>query len=383
MAFISGLLESSSIIELIRKLKENDVPEEEHSTYVAHFFENKARNQGIPLSGSFELTPLCNLDCKMCYVHLSGTQFSHGQLLPTDVWIDIIQQAYKAGMRNAILTGGECLTYPGFNEVYLYLYSLGIMPGILSNGILMDKKRVEFFKRYPPKMIQITVYGSSEDAYETVTGHRVFQIVYHNLLLLRDAGIPVKMSITPNSYMRDDVESLLELLQGMGIPYNINANLIPPRKNTGRKTYDLSVDEYVDIFTQRSKMNHRKLAAVDLTELPDENHHESNRYGFICGAGRSSFGIRYDGNMCPCLSMDEITANVLQQGFQNSWKEINVAANRYPLPKECGECVYFDRCLPCVAMHKNTPRLGHCDPRICERTKKLVGAGFIPVPGKN
>ena len=29
----------------------------------------KADKLGIPLSGTFELTPRCNLDCKMCYIH--------------------------------------------------------------------------------------------------------------------------------------------------------------------------------------------------------------------------------------------------------------------------------------------------------------------------
>ena len=31
----------------------------------------KATAAGIPLSGTFELTPVCNVDCKMCYVRLS------------------------------------------------------------------------------------------------------------------------------------------------------------------------------------------------------------------------------------------------------------------------------------------------------------------------
>lgn len=31
----------------------------------------KAAKQHIPLSGSFELTPRCNMNCKMCYIRLS------------------------------------------------------------------------------------------------------------------------------------------------------------------------------------------------------------------------------------------------------------------------------------------------------------------------
>ena len=31
------------------------------------------RENDIPGVGLFELTPLCNLDCKMCYVHLQDS----------------------------------------------------------------------------------------------------------------------------------------------------------------------------------------------------------------------------------------------------------------------------------------------------------------------
>ena len=34
--------------------------------------EERTREADVPYSGSFELTPLCNLDCKMCYVHLQA-----------------------------------------------------------------------------------------------------------------------------------------------------------------------------------------------------------------------------------------------------------------------------------------------------------------------
>ena len=34
----------------------------------------RATAAGTPLSGTFELSPLCNLNCRMCYARLSATQ---------------------------------------------------------------------------------------------------------------------------------------------------------------------------------------------------------------------------------------------------------------------------------------------------------------------
>ena len=255
---MNSISTDESIIELIELLKKEGVPESSYYIYVNRFLERKARNNCIPLTGNFELTPLCNLDCKMCYVHLDNSQYNRKDLLSPSVWKEMIRQAYYEGMRNATLTGGECLTYPGFNDVYLCLYDMGIKPGILSNGVLIDEERVDFFKKYPPRMIQISLYGSTEEAYERVTGHRCFERVFRNLCLLRDSNIPVKITITPSLFIEDDIRGFLQFVESIRIPYNINANLIPPRSNTGRTTYDLPVDRYVEIFKTRLELNERE-----------------------------------------------------------------------------------------------------------------------------
>ena len=41
---------------------------------VTEYLYRKASAAGVPLSGTFELTPVCNMDCKMCYVRLSANQ---------------------------------------------------------------------------------------------------------------------------------------------------------------------------------------------------------------------------------------------------------------------------------------------------------------------
>ena len=38
---------------------------------VTEYLFRKATRQRIPLGGTFELTPVCNMDCRMCYVKMS------------------------------------------------------------------------------------------------------------------------------------------------------------------------------------------------------------------------------------------------------------------------------------------------------------------------
>ena len=371
-----------SLVDILSDMKARGASDREVRKGFNRYMETVARQKRIPLHGSFELTPLCNLDCKMCYVHLNGASFGSDRLIPVDRWKGLILEAHRAGMLYASLTGGECLTYPGFDELYLSLREAGVMPAILTNGLLLDEKRIEFFKKYPPSMIQVTLYGSSEDAYERVTGHRVFGRICHNIEMLRQARLRAHLAITPSAYMKDDARPLLETAKALGLPFGINAHLIPPREETGRALDDLSVGGYVEMYRAMKAQRGEELTPVDPVELPDVGGGAKEAYGFQCGGGRSAFAIQYDGAMSPCSSMGEIRTYPVEEGFLNAWHRLNALVDAYPMPAECTGCAYKYNCLYCPAVHKNA-RPGHCDPQICERTKRLIREGFMPLPGSD
>ena len=373
--------EPMRLVDYIEQLKKNNEPEQKIKKGFNSFVEIIARKKKVPINGKFELTPLCNLDCKMCYVHLNSTQFRKEELLPVETWKTLIDDARSAGMLYATLTGGECLTYPGFDELYLYMLSKGIVPFVMSNGLLMNEKRIQFMKKYPPSGIQITLYGSSDDAYEKVTGHRVFNTIYHNIEMLRDSHFRVFITLTPSVFMRDDIRPLQEVAESLGLPYGINANLVVPRDNTGRGLEDLELEQYMEIYRVWKEIKKEQLAPVDPAELPDESHKGKSINGLQCGGGNSSFTIQYNGKMAPCPSMWRITTEPLKDGFLEAWHQLNEKVSKYPMPAECTGCVYKDRCITCPAIHANANNPGHCDPQICKRTKKMVEEGFIPFHG--
>lgn len=369
--------EPGSLVEYIAGLKSHGATNKDIRKSFRRVIENKAREQLIPLHGTFELTPFCNLDCKMCYVHLNNEQLSKDHLIPVETWKALIDDAHDAGMMQATLTGGECLTYPGFDELYLYLLSKGIVPVVATNGLLLDEDRMAFFKRYPPSMIQVTLYGSSDDTYEKVTGHRVFQTVYRNLESLREAKLKAYVALTPSAYMREDLRSLVETARSLGLPFGINASLVTPREETGRQLKDLETDQYLEIYRILKELEQEELHPIDPVELPDENRQGKAAYGLQCGGGRSSFAIQYNGKMSPCPSLGEVTTEPLREGFLSAWHRLNDLVSHYPIPEECGECAYHDYCLNCAAIHNNAHNPGHCDPRVCERTKRLIREGFM------
>ena len=60
--------------EFLVRLKEQGDKRHRSFDTLFDFLDRKAREKGIPLNGQFELTPLCNFDCRMCYTHLTKEQ---------------------------------------------------------------------------------------------------------------------------------------------------------------------------------------------------------------------------------------------------------------------------------------------------------------------
>ena len=113
---------------------------------------SKAARSHTPINGSFELLPLCNMNCGMCYVRLSRPEMDRqGHLHSAAEWISLARQMQKSGTLFLLLTGGEPLLFPDFKTLYLELRSMGMILTINTNGTLIDETWADFFAQYPPR----------------------------------------------------------------------------------------------------------------------------------------------------------------------------------------------------------------------------------------
>ncbi len=370
----------SSLTALLAELDKRGITDHRRYNAVRNYMNFRAREKGIPISGVFELTPLCNLDCRMCYVHLEKNRISDSELLDAGTWKNLISDAVKNGMMYAKLTGGECLIYPHFKEIYLFLRELGVETSVLTNGVLLDASMTQFFADNPPANIQITLYGASEDAYERVTGHRVFSKILGNIKNIIEAKLPLSVVVTPSSFMHDG-EDIVKLIHSLGLPITINSGLMSPRKETGRKKSDASPEIYIKMMKLKRELqggmpdSYPDSEAL-LSDTAGENRNGAPK-GVTCGAGRSTFSISWRGEIRPCNTFPEIAENVIETGFPEAWKRINSKVKEYPLPIECEGCRYKKVCKHCVAEHASGAPAGHANPSICEWMQSVAAEGLI------
>lgn len=370
----------ATLKELLSDLDRQGIHDARRYAAVRKYLCFKARDKNLPISGSFELTPLCNFDCKMCYVHLQKNQLHGKPLLTAGQWQDIMRQAIDGGMMYATLTGGECLTHPDFKTLYLFLRNNGIEVSILSNGALMDKEMTAFLCGHPPSRIQITLYGASDEAYERVTGQRAFHTVWENIRRLNAAGLPLQIAVTPNAFMTDG-EAVVRLLHGEGLPFIINAGLLKPREETGRDLLDANIDAYIAMNRLNLALKGKIAdAECDDSEIPSPTVPSAGQEpakGVRCGAGRSTFSVDWQGGMRPCNDFPSEPVSVPTLGFTEAWQRTNRIALDFPRPIECEDCSYREVCKHCIAEHASGAPIGHASPAVCAWGRKMVASGLL------
>lgn len=107
---------------------------------------NVATKKRIPIGGSLELLPLCNMNCDMCYVRLSREEMQQkGRIRSGEEWIELAKQMRDAGTLFILLTGGEPLLHPDFQRIYYELKKLGMIVTLNTNGTLIDETWADFF----------------------------------------------------------------------------------------------------------------------------------------------------------------------------------------------------------------------------------------------
>lgn len=338
----------------------------------------EAKRQKQFIACQFELTPRCNLDCKMCYVHNQDSNRLKTMELSTEQWKSIFDDACDNGLMFAVLTGGECLLREDFKELYLHLVNRGVFVSIISNGALFNEDYIEFFKQYPPDTINISLYGSDDDHYRSLTGHAQFTQVTDAIRRVGEAGLNLDINVTASSYMVEDYMNILKYLKDNRLPKGIKEFLVfEKRYDTDADEHTLSVDDIVRLSIARHQL-YRKTSPVPEETLPPVGGclKEVTPTGINCTAGTCKAHISWEGVMYPCTTMYGYGGFSLKEmSFKEAWDKTVAAMEKVCDPVECQGCAYKKACPKCIYIRSEDIYSGHCNPRVCEYTKRLVAAG--------
>lgn len=102
----------------------------------------EARNSNRLLAIRLETNTSCNLHCRYCYAQSGEDSI---KIADFSALKRIISEAKELGIRSVVVIGGgEPTLYPDFRELIAYIDSLGIVPMVFSNTILITEELAEF-----------------------------------------------------------------------------------------------------------------------------------------------------------------------------------------------------------------------------------------------
>ena len=315
----------------------------------------KADALRLPLGGSMELLPLCNMNCKMCFIRQDPEEMKkQGRMLSCDEWLRIARETKEAGVLFLLLTGGEPLLYPEFKRLYTALTDMGFVITINTNGTLIDEDWADFFASRPCRRMNITLYGDSDEAYARLcrnpNGHSQLMAA---LKLLKERDIPYRLNYTVTPDNVDMLPYACGLAKEQGVALEAAAYLFPPLRRENGDFSRLSPEEAARAKFDRIKGFYGEqqlrveasaaLAYIKCIAVPTEHAH------LACRAGRSGFWMAWNGDLLPCGMFLEPKISLLEHSFGECWAYILEEAAKLEMHAGCNGCKKRHGCMVCGA----------------------------------
>ncbi len=154
------------------------------------------------------VTNKCNLACRHCYVEQGNTH------IELSMFKKAVSQFDDMGGLKLMISGGEPLLHPEFNDLMEILPSYELRAILLSNGTLIDKKIAKKLSKYVHE-VQISIDGIR--SHDLLRGKGSYEKAMQGILNLKNAGIPVSIATMIHRYNAEEFEEMKTLFSGMEV----------------------------------------------------------------------------------------------------------------------------------------------------------------------
>lgn len=334
----------------------------EENVAIKERLQRKAAQAGVPISGTFELTPRCNLQCRMCYVRMTPEEMKPiGRELTAREWISLGEQAAQSGMMFLLLTGGEPMLRQDFSEIYDAMSQMGLSISINTNGTMLSEHIRHQLERRPPSQLNVTLYGPKEATYDTLCGNsHAFERTIDTLRWARDLGVVLNVNVAVTPWNLAQIGELEALAEKEDFRLRLTFYNFPPSRRCTKTDFSrLAAEDVGRLIAQREyrlqgaeNLAVRANCIIKSMQLPSKEQTSGVLEGesIRCYAGRSQFWVAWNGEMTPCGMLDAPKAEPLSEGFLASWEKIKQDTAKIRLCSDCITCKERDTCFNCAAV---------------------------------
>jgi radical SAM protein with 4Fe4S-binding SPASM domain len=324
---------------------------------------NKMFKKKALFSFSYEVTARCNNNCRHCYINLPASDEDAKASELTISEIDrISSEAVDLGAFWCSLTGGEPLLRKDFEDIYLLLKRKGLLININTNATLINEQHVRLFKKYPPRSLEVSVYGVTQETYEAVTRcHGTFAGFQRGLDLLMSHGVSVTlkaMALRSNLHEHQAIANFCR--KHTKGPYRYDPILSlrldgDPKRNAEIKSERLTIEEIVKLEAADPD-RYRELTNNCDQLIFAEKKHLDCRHLFHCKVGLVSFDLTCDGKfrLCGSLTAPETIFDLRKGSLKEAFTEFvplvrDIRSDKTSPQVKCTNCELINLCAWCPA----------------------------------
>jgi len=286
------------------------------------------RKQGTVdfVKASYEITEMCNFRCQHCYLG----EKREGQLTLEDKKrvFDLIE---RAGCLWLQITGGEPLVDCDFVKLYTYAQSLGFLVTLSTNGpLLLSPQITQVLKEYPPWRLTVSLYGATDDSYESLTKtcHSA-SMVYGGLAWAKTNGLRVRINIIVTKYNKNEISRMVEFARECGFNYHVFDQISP------------TVDG-----------NRMPLEVMSMGNCLEDKQFSVEKDSYMrntpCRAGKTFFHVGAMGAMSVCKISRQSSINLLSTGVDGFSQLSSITDKVLTMPVECQICKDKQKCTTCA-----------------------------------
>lgn len=310
------------------------------------------------------LTERCNLRCSHCYqTGRSPDEMSLGEIEEAieeiSETVDIWKKTYRIDYSTSFnVTGGEPFLRNDLFDILSFIISRGFETYLLTNGILIDRKKAEGLFNLGVNGVQVSIEGPA-DVHDDIRGKGSFDASLRGVRYLLAAGMQVTLNATLSKRNADFFMDIISLASEVGVRRVGFSRLVPSGRGKGMLGEMLDAGTvgqlYEKIFATECKG--LKIVTGDPVASVFRSGHNESDLGDTaiggCAAGISGLTILPDGTLLPCRRLYLPLGNIRRDSFREVWATSGVLLSlreRSSYRGKCGDCSRWSECRGCRAI---------------------------------
>jgi radical SAM protein with 4Fe4S-binding SPASM domain len=335
----------------------------------------KLLNRGLegkpntPLVVSFAVTKACNLRCLHCHV---DAREALGNELGLNESVRALEAMAALGTEALIFSGGEPLLRKEFVKTLAqYCNDLGIIPAMLSNGVLLNHQVAHELKDAGMVAVGIpidSVDPESHDKLRNVKGS--FDKAVKAIKACLEANLEVIVTTMALRDTFDEMKERIDFIANLGVNEVAVYDLVPVGRGKNVIDSAMTNEQRVTLIRRLEQTQENGDMVFSMSggqplfpEIVSQMHksHGTRPKDLLlkefwvhssigCHAGIMYFSLRPNGDVYPCTFLPIKVGNIREESLIDIWHNSSVLKqlrNRELLKGECGACSYKFSCGGC------------------------------------